>query len=408
MALVWVSLASGVAAGAADERPTVMQAVTVSEPKTHMLFMGADIAVTLGGELYPVRDVVGASWVLLIGGQEKLISTKESSTNIKITPNLKLSEGSASVTELHRLQSYSFANDPSVITTTRMTSSGMNTALLEGVALDAAHYADTLGNKALGGAQVLALGDKQFGAAAYLHDMGTYEDPVKWAQRMERNAVANTRSEAEGLGPATSRGLDALSVDFAISSTKPLYNPYVVTITRFHPKGAKPGVVQNHIYAEALNPIGPQPLRVHLEEEGFPFDYEVVDFQMHIYNRGVEVATSMSANRVDLTRDEAFMYVVLEYVNAHRGATLPPVPAMGHLPSALPTRLAAGDYASPFYVKVSRDGLGDESFADAACTRRLEDPFLESVVKELRFKPALANGNPVPGVAQVDLGKLQI
>src|SRR5580658_4258819 len=79
MALVWVSLASGVAAGAADERPTVMQAVTVSEPKTHMLFMGADIAVTLGGELYPVRDVVGASWVLLIGGQEKLISTKESS-----------------------------------------------------------------------------------------------------------------------------------------------------------------------------------------------------------------------------------------------------------------------------------------------------------------------------------------
>jgi hypothetical protein len=384
-----------------------MEAVTVSEPKTHMLFMGADISVTLGGEAYPVHDVVGASWVLMIGGQEKLISTKQAATSIRITPNLKLSEGSATILNFNRMQSYTFANDPSVILTRRMANSAMNTALLQGVALDAQHYTDTLGNNALGGAQAFALADKQFGEAAHLQDVQR-QDPIKFARRLERVALANTSSESELLGSGTSRGFDAMNIDFTISSPRPLYNPYVVTMTRFHPKDAKPGLVQNLIYASALNPIGDKPQRVHLEEGGFPFDYEVVDFQLHVYNRGIEVATSISPNRSDMTRDEAFQYVVSEYIRAHPGATRPPVPAMGHMPAALPTRLAAGDYASPFFVRVSSEGLGDGVYADAACTRKIDDPFLASVVRDLRFKPALDRGKAASGVAEVNLGKLQI
>jgi hypothetical protein len=158
----------------------------------------------------------------------------------------------------------------------------------------------------------------------------------------------------------------------------------------------------------ALNPIGTNPLRVHLVEEGFSYDYEIVDFQLHIYDRGMEVATNMSASRVDLTRDEAFQYVKIEYIDKHRADTLPAVPAMGRIPAALPARLAAGDYNAPFFVKVSREGLGDEAFADSACTKKIDDPFLESVVRDIRFKPALAKGKAVPGVAEVNLTKLQI
>ncbi|HZZ18525.1 MAG TPA: hypothetical protein VFE25_04110 [Opitutaceae bacterium] len=372
-----------------------------------MLFMGADISVTLGGEPYPVRDVVGASWVLMIAGQEKLISTKQAATNIRITPNLKLSEGSATIVNFSRMASYTFANDPSVILTRRMANTAMTTALLQGVALDAEHYTDTLQNNGLGGAQSFVTADKQFGDPMVFR-MGPSEDALKFARRMERVAHANAESATIGVGPSTSRGLDAMNIDFTISSPKPLYNPYVVTMTRFHPKDAKPGLVQNLIYAEALNPVGDKPLRVHIEEDGFPFDYEVVDFQLHVYNRGVEVATSISPNRSDMTRDEAFDYVVAEYIKAHPGATRPPVAAMGHMPAALPTRLAAGDYVSPFYVRVSSEGMGDEVFADAACTKKMEDPFLDSVVKELRFKPALDRGKPAPGIAEVNLGKLQI
>jgi hypothetical protein len=410
----------GAGSARADEKPTVMEPLTVNAAKTHTLFMGADLAVSLGGDLYPVKDVVGASWVLSIGGQEKLVSTKDATTDVRITPNLKLAEGSASIVGFTRMKAYSFANDPSVIIIKRLTKSGMTTAMLEGVAQDAQNYTDAVTNKSLGPAQVAADSDKQFGDAALLnlaqHNFRSTSggggdaqaSARKYALHQEAIATANTRSEVEGLGFANTRGLDAMNVDFTISSSKPLYNPYVVTFTRFHPRGAKPGVVQNLVYAEALDPIGPNPLRVHLAEEGFPFDFEVVDFQLHVYNRGIEVATSLSANRVDLTRDEAFEYVKLEYIGAHRGSTLPPTPAMGKLPAGLPARLAAGDYARPFYVRVSREGLGEGTFADAACMRSLEDPFLESVVKELRFKPALEHGKEVPGVALVDLGKLQI
>jgi hypothetical protein len=122
----------------------------------------------------------------------------------------------------------------------------------------------------------------------------------------------------------------------------------------------------------------------------------------------VEIPTNLSADRIDMTRDEAFQYVKMEYIAAHKGATRPPAPAMGKLPSELRTRLAAGSYGDTFYVKVSKDGMAEESFADATCSQKIQDPFLDSVVKSLRFKPALANGAPEEGVAALNLSKLQI
>jgi hypothetical protein len=41
------------------------------------------------------------------------------------------------------------------------------------------------------------------------------------------------------------------------------------------------------------------------------------------------------------------------------------------------------------------------------CTKKLDDPFLAAVVKGLRFKPALASGSPVDGIASVNLTHLQ-
>jgi hypothetical protein len=166
-------------------------------------------------------------------------------------------------------------------------------------------------------------------------------------------------------------------------------------------------MVQNHIYARALDPIDSQLSHVQFEEDGFPAEYELVDFQVHIYDRGVEIATNLAANRVELTREEAFEYVKMEYVSVHKGDTLPAVPAMGRLPAELPARVAAGKYADTFFVQVSKDGIGSGAFGDRLCSRKIDDPFLASVVKGLRFKPALSSGVPVDGVAAVNLTQLQ-
>jgi hypothetical protein len=96
----------------------------------------------------------------------------------------------------------------------------------------------------------------------------------------------------------------------------------------------------------------------------------------------------------------------MEYIGAHQKDTLAATPAMAKLPADLPSRLAQGKYGTAFYVKVSKDGLADEAYADPACTRRINDPYLNSVVKRVRFKPALSSGKPVDGTATLNLGKL--
>jgi len=82
------------------------------------------------------------------------------------------------------------------------------------------------------------------------------------------------------------------------------------------------------------------------------------------------------------------------------------VAVMGKLPADLPARLANGSYAGTFYVRVSKDGLADEPYADTACTQKIADPYLMSVVKSIRFKPALELGKPVEGTAAVNLNQL--
>ena len=59
-------------------------------------------------------------------------------------------------------------------------------------------------------------------------------------------------------------------------------------------------------------------------------------------------------------------------------------------------------------MKVNSDGFARGAFYDEGCTRPVDDDYLQTVVKELRFKPALDKGKPIDGVASVNLGKLAI
>jgi hypothetical protein len=204
------------------------------------------------------------------------------------------------------------------------------------------------------------------------------------------------------------KDLDAIDVEFDVRAGKPLQDPYVVTLTRFRARDAKPGMVQDLVFAQSLHPIDEHRSHVHFVEEGFPYGFEPLDFQLHIYNRGEEIASNVAADRVEMTREEAFEYVKIEYVGAHKNETLPAVPAMGKLPADLRTRLASGMYHGTVYVVVSKDGFADVPFLDPDCTRKSDDPYLVSLVQSLRFKPALDAGKPVEGIASLDLNKLAL
>ena len=417
------------------QKPVVLDQVVVDAAKTHTLFMGADISVNLDKSLYPVRNVIGSSWVIVINGKDEVVSAKKAPLNLKITPSLKLTEVAASITDFKRVPTYSYANDPSVMLTRGLSQAASMNADLMAVAGNAQHIADAVANKALGPMALFAASNNQFGAQAIMNTarsspaithpgkaipgyIGYEPSPLavgldgtalatQLTSQAAQGALSQTQNSREPTERLVTQGLDAMNVEFMISSARPLHNPYVVTMTRFRTPDAKPGVVQNLVYAQSLDPIYDHPTYVQFTEEGFPFNYELLDFQLHIYDRGVEIATNIASKRVELTRDEAFEYVKMEYVGAHRGETLPASPSMGRLPAELPTRLASGKYAEAFFVKVSKDGLAAEAFQDASCTKKIDDPFLESVVKSIRFKPALSNGKPVDTVASLDLTKLQ-
>jgi hypothetical protein len=426
--------------GARNAKPLIMDTYVVDAAKTNVLFRGTDISVVLDKEAYPVRDVDGSSWVIGINGVDRTISAKRAPVNLKMASGLKITESSARIVGLARTPGYSFANDPVVIQSRALMKAAMTNAMLQGVAQDARDLEDTLGNAAMGGMATFAASDKQFGDAAMMHTAevaaamlhppkmtpGSNVPPpnllvpttfdgldgnglgLREATVAARVAEANTVSATEPLGRMTTKGFDAMEVDFSISSVKTLRTPYVVTIAWFHDASSKPGTVQKLVFAKALDPIESQLNHVHFSEEGFPFDYELIDFQVHIYDRGVEIPTNLSPDRVDMSRDEAFQYIKTEYIAAHKGATQPPTPAMGKFPAELRTRLAAGRYSETIFVRVSKDGLAEASFTDAKCSERIVDPFLDSIVRDLRFKPALANGEPEKGVAALNLSKLQI
>jgi hypothetical protein len=200
----------------------------------------------------------------------------------------------------------------------------------------------------------------------------------------------------------------AMDIEFQVSSPKDLQDPYLVTMTKFHPRGSDPGVAQSLVFAKALEPIGPSPTKVKFTEEGFPIDYQVTEFHLHLYNHGIEVATNVSDKRQEMTPEQAFEYVRTSYLDAHKTATMRAAPVMGEFPPDLRAQLALGKYAETIYVKVSKDGLADEAFADAACSKKIDDPYLDSVVRTVRFKPALEEGKPVEGVASLNLSQLRI
>jgi len=389
-------------------------AETQDAPKTHTLFMGADVYVGTDKDIYAVKDVVGTSWVVDVNGKERVIPARQGPLNIKITPALKLTEVSATVADLKSERGYTPENDPS----TRLAKAlGRSEDLYAGnqAALNqanstvvqaqnvAAYVRGTAGNQP----PATAIGS---GGRTGNPPPSSLPDPtISAAMASAQVALNSAGSDNELYGDrGLSSGYDAMDVDFVVSSERPLNNPYVVTVTRFHPKGSSAGLVQNLVYAKSLKPIDAHAQSVHLVEGGFPPGFELQDFQIHLYDRGEEIATTVSSKRVPLTREEAFEYVRMEYVSAHKGETLPPTPAMGKLPADLPTLLAGGKYHETYYVRVSRDGLGDELFLDASCTKKVDDPYLQSVVRTLRFKPALERGRPVDGVASLNLGRLAI
>ena len=182
----------------------------------------------------------------------------------------------------------------------------------------------------------------------------------------------------------------------------------LIVVAQFREKSDKPGIMSDWVYATELDAINEAPRTIRFKQGGFPPGFELVKYEVHFYNQGQEVANTSADKSVSLTRDEAHVYIIIDHLTTNKGATLPPTLALGAKSGDFRARYGGEQLQQTIYVKVSKDGLPQGIFSNLACTAKLDDAFMESVVSYARFKPALQAGKPVDGVAGIRLGDLAL
>jgi hypothetical protein len=126
---------------------------------------------------------------------------------------------------------------------------------------------------------------------------------------------------------------------------------------------------------------------------------------MGLYANGQEVATNLSEKRLPLTADQAYQFFLIDYLTAHKGATLPPTPVLMTPRTEFRRQVENSDANQTIYAKIDKAGNVLAVSTNANGTQTLPAS-VESALKNVRFMPALANGAPIDGLAKVTLAAL--
>jgi hypothetical protein len=378
--------------------------------KPYVLFMGADLAVQRDKKYYRVQDVVGSELKIKIGKREFFVPTRNRMTGLKVNHSLKLSAAAVRLDGLESGPSYTPGNDP-VRKMIAASGAAGGAAAVQDLAygrmiqlnLEATDMAIAAGGMGAEGgaiaqaeaARVQGMADEAMRQAAQLGGL------VQNSQQYNTGAYVDQMHKelAEG-------NYDAMEVSFKISSPVELDDPHMVVLFKFRERDAKPGTEGLLIHAEALDPIGPRPKYIRVRQAGLPRGFKYLDSEVHIFNRGEEVATNASPRRVELTREEAQQYLVIEHLGANKDGTVPAIVVAGTLPPERLKTLTLDQLNRTYYAKIGPDGSVLGLFADESCHLQLDDTGALAAVNAVFFKPALVKGKPVEGVARVRLGEI--
>jgi len=141
--------------------------------------------------------------------------------------------------------------------------------------------------------------------------------------------------------------------------------------------------------------------RMDIYQSGFPPGYHLENYEVHVYDRAVELATNLSRKRVELTDEEALEFRIIEYIGANKGRTLRATPLISTIPDTVLATLTPEQQRTACYLRVGTDGRVTGAFRDAAGKKPLGDPTLEAALATLVFNPALEAGKPVESIVAI-------
>lgn len=380
-------------------------AATPDAAKPFTLYMGADVDLKQDAQFYRVRDVVDQSFVIAPKDKRILVPiTGRDSVSFKIAKSLKLSDKVIQVSDLKAERGYTPGADPF-----RKFAQQAGNAAAAADEQNAAAVRLAEAATSLSMAQANAMAGRPNSVGNATEQLNIYANKMQASGAAMNSEFNNIGAHSDRLGgDASAEAYDAVEVSMKIASDKPLSHPYLIVVAQYREQGAKPGVVSSWVYAAELDAINDVPRRIYFKQGGFPPGFELVKHEVHFYNQGQEVANTTADKAVTLTRAEAHEYIVIDHLASHKGATLPPALALGAKSGDFRARYGGDQLQRTIYVKVNKDGLPQGIFGNQACTEKIDDPFMESVVNYARFKPALSAGKAVDGVAGVRLGELAL
>ncbi|RXK53714.1 hypothetical protein ESB00_18685 [Oleiharenicola lentus] len=382
-----------------------------AEDKPYVLFLGTDLSVQRDKKYYRVENVEGSEFRIKIGKKEFFVPTRNRRTGLKVSHSLKLADTSVKIDGLYAGPAYTPANDPVRKMIAASGAAGGAAAVQDlaygrmiaaEISLGAANLA--VSNTPEGSASRPMVVAAQQGAQAEYNAGAMQASAANDAMLSQQY---DTAAYVHKMNLELDEGNhDAFEVSFKVSSPVELDNPHMVILFKFRERDAKPGTEGMLIHAEAIDRIGSNPKHIRVRQGGMPQGFKYLGCEVHIFNRGKEVATNKSSKRVELSRSEAQQYLVIEHIGANKGKTAPALVVPGTLPRERLKELTLDQMNRTYYARIAPDGSLLDLFADESCSLKIDDAAARAVVAEAFFKPALVKGQPVEGVARVRVGEI--
>jgi hypothetical protein len=417
--------------------------VVVSEQKDHVLFVGTDLSVNQDGKFY---HVVGATKTTLKIEKDHALADVRlaSGANIKVNKGVKLSNLSAMISHV-QTESVDRASARAQLAAMQASMALMDDVSdqrdrLHGAVIRAQTFGDAkIDNPLFEGYQGADGYEKGTNANGYLERLAnalptlqTLQDSVNAVlmrniaeQATADDEVTLDASKLPGLNligssavsdsgssgssksferASTTGGTAEVELTFDVSSPEPLDHAYILVVANYaSPINADKAARQ--VSVREFAQIDSHPQRVKMTHAASIKGLVFKKFDIGLFASGQEVATNLSEKRMALTSDQAFQFFLIDYLTAHKGATLPPTPMLMTPRAEFRRQVAKTETNQTLYANVDKMGNVLAMSTDEAGTQRVPAA-VESALQNVRFMPALNNGAPVEGRVKVTLAQL--
>lgn len=213
--------------------------------------------------------------------------------------------------------------------------------------------------------------------------------------QLRSGQIADGTFYADRISGKTNVEPNALKISATVASPVTITDAYLAFITRI---SSPDEGFTDHVFFHHVGKLGTEPREIEFYQEGFPEGFHLKTIDIHIFKNGREIVSNVSPKQLSLNRAELHEYVALERVSMDRGKTVPAEPIWTLAPPALLGSSDPHDFDFPVVVEV--DDMGRVTGWDA---KIVLPSTVETVLKDLVFKPALNAGEPVASQAEVSL-----